>query len=212
MAKFTVYFKDKAVHSQFFDTGIIHIGRDEFNDMTIDNPTVAPAHAVVIIKDNSHLIKQLNNEFPLIINNEKCKEALLENNDIITIGKHTITFSSAESITAPQSNTISVDKDIDLLNKKIVESVKTPDATLQVLDGQHIGRMLPLKKSMTRFGHSGSGVVVIARRKDGYFISSLEGGENISINRQPLDDKTINLSDNDIVMIDNTSMQFFLEG
>jgi phosphoribosylaminoimidazole carboxylase (NCAIR synthetase) len=210
MAKFTVYFKDKAIQSQFFDSGIIHIGRDESNDLAIDNPTVAPAHAVVIVKDNNYLIKQLNNEFPLIINNEKSKEALLENNDIITIGKHTVLFSSSESINSIQNNTINK-TDIDLLNEKIIEKVHIPDATLQVLDGQHIGRMLPLKKAMTRFGQSGS-VIVIAKRKEGYFISSLEGGDNITINRQPLADKTINLNNNDIVIIDNTSMQFFLEG
>ena len=211
MAKFTVYFKDKAVNSQLFDTGIIHIGRDEFNDLTIDNPTVAPAHAVVIIKDNNYLIKQLNSEFPLIVNNEKHTEALLENNDVITIGKHTIAFSSTENITAPQIVS-SVSNDINDLNERIVEKINIPVATFQVLDGPHIGRMLPLKKSMTRFGQSGSGVVVISRRKDGYFISSLEGGENISLNSQPLADKTINLRNNDIVIIDNTSMQFFLEG
>lgn len=212
MAKFTVYFKEKAIQSKLFDSGVVHIGRDEFNDLTIDNPTVAPAHAVILIKENNYLIKQLNDEFPLIINNEKCKEALLEHDDVISVGKHTITFIVTESVNENINNDTIFNKEVNLLNQKITKDVQISDANLQIMDGQHIGRMIPLKKSMTRFGHSGSGVVVIARRKEGYFISSLEGGDNITINNQTLDEKTINLNDNDIVIIDNISMQFFLEG
>lgn len=211
MAKYTVYFKDKAIQSQIFDSGVVHIGRDESNSLTIDNLAVAPVHAVVVIKEDNHFIKQINDEFPLLINNEKNKEALLENDDVISIGKHTIQFASTESITKPHIPSF-INKDIKQQSKIVTEKATLPNATLQVLDGQHIGRMLPLKKSMTRFGHSGSGVVVIARRKEGYFISSLEGEDNITINQQPLADKTVGLNDNDIVVIDNTSMQFFLGG
>jgi hypothetical protein len=79
------------------------------------------------------------------------------------------------------------------------------------MDGQHIGRILPLKKSMTRIGQSGSGIAIISRRKDGYFISTLEGNANISINQKSLGEQTMPLTNNDIVNIDNVSMQFFLE-
>ncbi len=210
MAKFTIYFKEKAIQSQLFDVGIIHIGRDETNDLIIDNLGIAPAHAVVIMKADSCIIKQLNDDFPVTVNNEKCKESLLQNNDVIAMGKHTIVFNTTESV-APIENVRSTNSDVDFLNEKLEEKVKIPDANLQVMTGQNIGRVLPLKKSMTRFGHSGSGVVIISRRKEGYFISTLEGDANISINQQPLGDKTIHLKNNDIVSIDTITMQFFLD-
>jgi len=210
MAKFTIYFKDKAIQSHIFDTGVVHIGRDDTNDLVIDNLTVAPAHAVVIIKSGACVIKQLNNDHPLVINHEKTKEAVLQNNDIISVGKHTIIFSTTESIAPAQTNN-SANKDVDFLNDKLEEKIKIPDANLQVLDGHHIGRILPLKKSMTRFGHDGSGVVVISKRKDGYYISSLESDSNITVNQEVLADKTIHLNTNDIIIIDNISMQFYLE-
>ncbi|MCK5191278.1 MAG: FHA domain-containing protein [Methylococcales bacterium] len=209
MAKFTVYFKGKAIQSKIFDSGVIHIGRDETNDLVIDNLAIAPAHAVVIIKEDSCIIKPLNDEFPLVVNDEKSKESLLKNNDKIEIGKHTIVFNTTESIAPNHNNTFN--KDVISLNSKLEEEVHIPDANLQVMDGQHIGRVLPLKKSMTRFGNSGSGIIIITRRKDGYFISSLESNSNITVNKEPLADKTINLSNNDILVIDNTSMQFFFE-
>jgi len=212
MAKFTIYFKDKILQSYIFESGVIHIGRDETNDLVIDNLAVAPAHAVIIIKADNCVIKQLNDDFPLAINNEKSKESLLQNNDTISIGKHSIVYSLTETV-SPTTNNNNDNKYVKYLNDQIESQLKIPDANLQIMDGQHIGRVLPLKKSMTRFGHSGSGVVIIARRKDGYFISSLEGdSSSITVNQQTLvADKTINLNDNDIVVIDNTSMQFFLE-
>jgi len=210
MAKFTVYFKDKVIQSHIFDLGVVHIGRDETNDLAIDNLTVAPIHAVVIVKEDSCVIKQLNDEFPLFINNEQSKETLLQNNDKISIGKHTVVFNTTESV-IPVTNSNAANKDVESLNIKLEEKLKVPDANLQVMDGQHIGRVLPLKKSMTRFGHSGSGVGVIARRKDGYFISSLEGDSKILVNQTPVGDNTVNLNNNDIVVIDDVSMQFFFE-
>ncbi len=210
MAKFTVYFKDKVIQSHIFDPGIVRIGRDETNDLIIDNLTVAPAHAVVIIKEDSCVIKQLNDEFPLFINNEKSKETLLQNNDKISVGKHSVVYNTTESVT-PVKNSNSASKDVASLNTKLEEKIKIPDANLQVMDGQHIGRVLPLKKSMTRFGHNGADVGVISRRKDGYFISSLDGDPKITVNQTPLGDKTISLNNNDVVVIDSISMQFFFE-
>lgn len=210
MAKLTVYFKDQEIQSSSYDSGNIHIGRDDHNDLIIDSPSAAPAHAVVIISSGSYSIKQLNENHPLIVNNKKTKETLLQNNDAIAIDQHTIIFTLTESIAPPQDNELN-EEDIESLNKKLEENIILPDANLQVLDGAHIGRILPLKKAMTRFRHGGSGIVIISKRKDGYFISSLENDIDILVNQQPLSDKTIHLNNNDIVLIDNISMQFFLE-
>ncbi|WP_349431584.1 FHA domain-containing protein [Methylomarinum sp. Ch1-1] len=206
MAKFTVYFKDKAINSDIFDSGVVHIGRDETNDVTVDSLAVAPAHAAVIIKDHGCIIKQLNDDFPLIINNAPTKEAVLQHNDRINIGKHSIVYSDTESITMP---TKASDKDINYLNEKLEDNIKTAEANLQVMNGPHIGRILSLKKTMTRIGNNESGVVVISRRKEGYFIAALESSKNLAVNNQPLADNSVRLNDNDVITIDKISMQFF---
>lgn len=203
MAKFTIYFKDKAIQSYIYDSGTIHIGRDDFNDLVIDNLDIAPAHAVIIINNDNYMIKQLNDSHPLIINNEHINETILQNNDVISVGKHSIVFSEMEFI-PPAAN-----EDVELFSKKKKSIEPLPSASLQILDGPHIGKILPLKKAMTRFGHNGSGVVIISKRKEGYFISSLENEPNILVNQAPLASETILLKTNDIVLINNISMQFF---
>lgn len=51
MAKFTVYFKDKPIHSGIYEAGVVHIGRDDSNELIVDSLAVAPIHAVVVIKN-----------------------------------------------------------------------------------------------------------------------------------------------------------------
>ncbi|MBS3953284.1 MAG: FHA domain-containing protein [Methylomicrobium sp.] len=206
MAKFTVFFKDKVISSSLFDSGVVHIGRDETNNITLDSLAVAPAHAAVIIRETGDVIKQLNDEFPLIVNNAKVKEAILKNNDKILLGKHTLIFNTSESV---QPTASPPDTDVELLNQEIQNEIQLPEANLQIIDGKHIGRVLPLKKAMTRLGRNGNGVIVIARRKEGYFVSALETNAALKLNKKTLGDQSLKLNSHDVIEIENTSLQFF---
>ncbi len=209
MAKLTVFFKDKAIHSGLFENGVVHIGRDETNDLTIDSLSVAPAHAVIIIRDDSCAIKQLNDGFPLIINGATTKACNLNNNDMISMGKHAILFNATESVEFPAAFD-SLDNDVKSLNQEIGSQLTSPVANLQIMNGNNIGKILPLKNAMTRLGHDGNGVIAISKRKEGYFVSVLENSGTITVNNQPLDDKSLKLNTNDVLVVNNTSLQFFL--
>jgi predicted component of type VI protein secretion system len=210
MPKLTVFFKDKAIQSSLFENGIVHIGRDETNDLSIDSLAVAPAHAALIIRDDGCTIKQLNDEYPLIVNGEKQKECSVYNYDTISVGKHDIVFTTTESSEQQTPIESLIDKDVISLNQEIGKAQHSPVGNLQALDGPNIGKILPLKKAMTRLGHSGSAVVAIARRKEGYFISALENNGTITINHQSLEDNSLKLNQNDVIVIGSTSLQFFM--
>jgi hypothetical protein len=209
MAKLTVFFKDKAIHSGLFEKGVVHIGRDETNDLTIDSLSVAPAHAVIIIRDDGCAIKPLNDEFPLIINGLTTKACNLNDNDMISMGKHAILFNATESVEFPSAFD-SLDNDVKALNQEIDRELHSPTANLQIMNGNNIGKILPLKNAMTRLGHGGNGVIAISKRKEGYFVSVLENSGTITVNNQPLDDKSLKLNTNDVLVVNNTSLQFFL--
>lgn len=211
MAKFTVLFKEKPIQSTIFDTRVIHIGSDDTNDLVIDSLAIAPAHAVVSINDGHAVIKQLNDSFPLIVNNEASKECALNNDDEIAIGKHKVIYHTTETVITPPRPETLASKDLNSLNEEIETELNTPGAYLQVMEGKYIGRVIPLSNSMTRIGHNGSGVVGIAKRTEGYYISPLENSDSITLNSNPLQEQTIKLNEDDQILIDNTSMQFFLD-
>jgi hypothetical protein len=201
MAKFTVFFKDVPIQSELFDAGVIHIGRDSTNDIVIDSLAVAPAHAAAVIHDDEIVIRQLNEDFPLFVNGQRTKECSLRNNDKIAVGKHVIVFSTTEfNFAQPANSNAHAERE---------HKAEHQEANLQILGGQHIGRLIPLKKAMTRLGAGGYGIIVISKRKDGYFISALENHPSLKVNNRPLGDSTLKLSDNDKIVIDNTPMQFF---
>ena len=209
-AKFTVFFKEKPIRSELFENGIIHIGRDETNDISIDSLKIAPAHAVVTINEQGCLIKQLNGDYPLEVNDKKVKDQMLKNGDCINIGKHSLIFNSTETINTTEKLSTRALDDLNSLNEEINSTLALSEAKLQVLSGVHIGRIIPIKKTMTQLGKSGSGVIIISKRKDGYFLSALESDPCLMINEEQLNDDTFKLNNNDLVTIDDTCMQFFI--
>ncbi len=212
MAKFTVFFKDKPIHSAIFESGIVHIGRDETNDVAVDSLAIAPAHAAVIITQANSIIKQLNAEFPLIINGEQLKECVLKNGDTITIGKHRIVYSSTETVVEPVVPITQQPSDENTFHDNLLNARNDAvEGNLQVIGGKHIGRLIPLKKNMTRLGRNGAGIIIITRRKEGFYVSTLEPDDSIKINNEALGNQTILLKDNDVIFIDSLPMQFFTE-
>ncbi len=208
MPKLTVYFKDKPLSSDIYESGVVHIGRDETNDIAVDSLAIAPAHAAIIIKNDGSIIKQLNENFPLIVNGEQIKEAILQDNDHIHVGKHSIVYNLTESVVS-EHNGKPQDKTLDILNQKLEKSAPHIEASLQIMSGPHIGRILALKKTMTRIGNPQDGIVVVARRKNGFFVSALENPERLEVNNEPVGEKSVQLNDNDVITINNVNMQFF---
>lgn len=213
MAKLTVYFKYKAIDSYIFENGVIHIGRDETNNIVIDSLAVAPAHAAIVIRDDSCTIKQLNESFPLIINGQRIKECQLNNNDTITIGKHDVVYNTTESVVEANEDSHEVVESViygrESFDYDAEHNAHLPAASLQVMNGQNIGKVLTLKKAMTRLGSNGNGVVVITKRKDGYFVSALENIGKLEVNNKPIENSYVKLNNNDMLTINQVSLQFF---
>jgi len=125
------------------------------------------------------------------------------------MGKHDIIFNTAEFVESPAFNSL-IDEDVKSLNQEIDSALRIPTANLQIMNGSNIGKILQLKKAMTRLGHDGNGIIVISKRREGYFVSVLENSGTITVNNEPLNDKSLKLNTNDVLVIDNTSLQFFL--
>ncbi len=202
MAKFSVFLNDNPIHSAIFESGVVHIGRDESNDISINSLAFAPAHAAVILRDDESIIKQLNADFPLIINGKRQSKRRLKNGDSITIGKHRIVYNP---INVQQADTPSPPSGLQsAIPAKLVV------AQLQIMAGKHRGHIVPLKKNMTRIGQAGSGIMIITHRKEGFFASVLEPAEDLKVNNRALENKSILLKNSDLIYINKIPMKFSL--
>ena len=68
----------------------ITIGRDAENDIQIDNIAVSGKHARITKGPGHYFIEDLNSLNGTFVNQEKITKRVLKENDVITIGKHTL--------------------------------------------------------------------------------------------------------------------------
>jgi pSer/pThr/pTyr-binding forkhead associated (FHA) protein len=69
---------------------VITIGRNVKNDIQIDNLSVSKQHAKIVKHQGKYLLEDLNSTNGTYLNEKKISKEKLTNNDIITIGKHTL--------------------------------------------------------------------------------------------------------------------------
>ena len=101
MLKMELTFKGKLLKQIETDKGEITIGRGNNNDIQIDNLGVSNAHAKIIKNPDAYTVVDLNSTNGTILNDKKIKKAKLAPQDILTIGKHTLSITSIDEATVP---------------------------------------------------------------------------------------------------------------
>lgn len=210
MAKLTLSFKGRVIDVFHLESDKTQIGRNEDCTISIDSLAIAPIQAIVTrLVDQRYLIKALDEAFPVLVNHEKIEETTLNHGDVIQIGKHTLSFAEdVMDLGVHLSQTATADQLIDEVVQDKRDELLPRPGVLQIMNGDDFGRIIPLKRNMTRIGHAGGDCAMIARRENGYFISFLEGPSPPSINRKPIGHQAQLLTDGDIIDVGGTQMQF----
>jgi len=218
-------------------TEIITIGRNPTCTLVIDSLAVAPIHAKITPNQTGGQVITVTNELPTLVNHRPITEHLLSHGDIIQIGKHTLTFAEDDqtfgtlTATAPIKSRIiklppispAFNKQTDntpLLHKEpnlkgisdkdfaAVEQQSQLKTCVQIINGKHFGKVIPIESGLTRLGIEGLATAAIAHRRDGYFLSHLEGNKPPHINGHSIKEHSQQLFDGDTVQIGKIRMIF----
>ena len=100
MLKIELSFKGKILKQIQTDKVEITIGRGSNNDIQIDNLGVSKTHAKIIKNQNAYTVVDLNSTNGTILNDNQIKNADLAPQDILTIGKHTLSILSIDEAKA----------------------------------------------------------------------------------------------------------------
>lgn len=192
------------------------LGRRPYNDIVIDNLAVSGEHAVVHMVATEAFLEDLNSTNGTYLNGKTVKKQLLQNGDIVEIGKYQIRFvSDAQSdgfektmmikggVTPSASGgrtgmaQLPVTNGDDLLH-----------AVIKVLSGAAAGREVPLTKVVTTIGRPGVAVAAITRRQRGFFVHHVEGAGNPALNGSPIGADPVPLKNGDVIVLAGTQMQF----
>jgi hypothetical protein len=209
MPKLTLSFKGHVINVFHLESDVTHIGRDPDCAIQIDSLAIAPHQVTLTKQDNNHFLEACDEAYPVFVNHQQQTKTDLHHGDVIQIGKHTLSYaedaidlSNITDTPLSQPQTDAEPTPQDALDSTASNSI------LQVVNGEHFGRVIPLKRNMTRLGHTGGDCAMIARREEGYFISFLEGNAPPVINNKPLGKQAQLLKDGDFIEIGGTMMQF----
>ncbi|HEX7375270.1 MAG TPA: FHA domain-containing protein [Steroidobacteraceae bacterium] len=206
------------------------VGRLPDNDIRIDNPAVSGHHALVINILNDSFLEDLNSTNGTYVNGKIIKKHALQDDDVITVGHHTLRFVDGEG-DGPEDE---FEKTMVISSRDAARMVvpppppapavsaaapsafangALPKAKLQVLSGQFAGREVELVKTLTTLGRTGVQVAAITRRADGFYIVHVESGREgdyPQVNGMAIGPQARKLQDNDVVQLAGVKMGFFV--
>lgn len=238
MAKLILSLEGSVIREVPLDKERITIGRKPHNDIAIENLAVSGEHACIVTILNDSFLEDLGSTNGTLVNGNPVKKHILQNNDVIEIGKYKLKY-IAESAAAGQTSADDFEKTMILRAPagkpagvvprapsdtqavpapapaapppQAPKPAETRVAAIQILNGASAGRELELTKNLTTLGKPGVQVAVIARRPQGYFITHVEGAHFPVVNGNTLDAQAHQLADHDVIELAGVKMEFFFK-
>lgn len=222
MAKIILSFNGNVVKEYELDRGSLSIGRDEKNDIHIDNPAVSSRHAKILTILNESFIEDLDSTNGTYFYGKKITGHAFKNGESIFIGEHELNYINTEAKISkgktvksqdnkPEHSTVS-QNETDHSSTDDKASNEPGAAKLQILSESNSGKELLLTKIINTLGKADEQVAAVLRRPDGYYLIVVDAGEG---NKKPLVngatiDKQEFLIDGDIIEVAGVQMRFQL--
>lgn len=141
------------------------IGRRPYNDIMLDDLTVSGEHAVLLTRAGASVIEDLRSRNGTLVNDEPVIQRALLNGDRIEIGIYRLQY---------------------LIEPLIPEGDRPPAwACLEALSGDGAGKVIAIDRPIVSLSDASGQVAVIARRRNGFFITHLEGTTFPLVNGEP---------------------------
>lgn len=179
-------------HEQLYAGDVISIGRRAQNLVVLNDMTVSGQHAEIrrCSDGPGFQLADLNSRNGTVVDGRAVDLIDLTDGDQIEIGIFRMEFRGV-AVTATQA------------------ADAAQQAQLDYLSGGMSGIHQRLERSITRVSASGQ-VVVIARRKSGWFVTHMEGASRSLLNGAALGGQALPLANNDIIEMNTTRIRFRL--
>lgn len=181
------------------------LGRRPYNDIVIDNLAVSGEHAVIQMIGSEVYLEDLSSTNGSYLNGKAVKKQLLQNDDVVEIGKYKIKF--VADIGGQYEKTMVI-KPSAMVKPQTGVSAMVVNATIKVLSGVATGREVVLTKVVTTIGKPGIAIAAITRRASGHVIAHVEGANRPLINGAQISGDEVVLNDGDVIELAGTQMQF----
>lgn len=232
MPRLLLKFNDEVLKVIDSSKDFITIGRNLKNDIQIDNLAVSNFHAHIVCQLGHYFVEDLGSTNGTFVNDRKIGKWALSDNDLITIGKHSIVFldeevaggAGIEELQMEKTMILDTQKQRELLGDEGEEqdpALSGPLAKLEVLAGSTDRPLYDLESKLTLVGKDEMAEIqlegllapkvgcFISRDKSGYGLIPPEKRNKVKLNGQDVRD-AISLKSGDQIEIGNTKFLFRL--
>ena len=229
MARVILVFKKKVIKEYPFTKESMTIGRDEGNDILIDNLAVSGLHARIDKTGDTYIVTDLQSTNGTFVNDKQITSHKLQHKDKIIIGKHLLFFAmskqeqaSAKKGDLDKTMILDTSRQKELLAKRAEKPVeKEKIGIISFIDGSAEGEIQLIKK-LTKIGKAETSEIrlgglfmpptaaTISRRPNGYAITST-GEIKVKVNDQVIKESYL-LKDFDTIEIKSYKFQFYTKG
>ena len=213
------------------------IGRRPGVDIVLADPAVSGRHTLVISILDDSFIENLSVTNGTYINGNRTDKTVLQEGDGITVGNSKLVYHSDND--GPGVDEDDFEKTMILkagksarhvATKSQVKAIKDAEdtaaieavepeprsrvAVLKVRSGPAAGKEVKVDRSMVTLGRPGVQVVVVSRRKKGYFISYISGasgsGKAPTVNGKELRSQSTPLTGGDVIVLAGVEIEFVI--
>ena len=232
MARVIVVFNKKVMKEYPFSKDSMTIGRDEANEIVIDNLAVSGYHARIDKAGDIYILTDLQSTNGTFVNDKKTTSHKLQHKDKITIGKHLLFFGMSKEEQAKAKagefeNTIILDtaQQKELFEKQAEKKAMDVSAqqgkigVVSFIDGSSEGE-IKLTKKLTKIGKAETSEIrlgglfmpptaaTISHRPNGYAITSTTQKTKVKVNNEVIKESHY-LKDFDTIEIGSYKFQFY---
>lgn len=183
MAKIIITAEGKLIKEVELVKERMTIGRKAHNDIVIDHRAVSSAHATITVMLDDAILEDLGSTNGTFIQGEKVTRRQLASGDKITIAIFELEYLA----TPPKA---------------------APSGKVEVMNGAHKGKQLPLNKPLTTVGKPGVAVVAITYAGGTYSAARIDGEQAPTINGAEMEDTPYRLTHGDVLDLAGTRMTF----
>lgn len=190
------------------------IGRRSNNDLVIDHVAISGEHAAIVALNDDFFLEDLDSTNGTQVNGQPIKKHFLRDNDVINLTPYMIRFvagGTTDGTNLDQGDENGIGQSDELLAEtQFVDSNISQQkfAIIKVLSGPSKGKEVMLTKALTTIGRPGVQVAVITHRKQGYFITHIEGAVFPLVNGHSIGSNARQLKFDDVIDLSGTQMAF----
>ena len=196
---------DRLLESIALDRPTLTIGRRADNDIALDHLTVSADHALVVAGPEGVRIRDLRSRNGTLVNGLRIDEHVMEHGDLVEVGIFRMRYvdESAMPGAAPlEEAPVAPAAGPPGAQRAPAGATETPltaaHAVLECLDGSDPRRLIPVDQPIVAL-HVGEVVAVVSRRRQGHFVTHLEGGAFPRLNGIPIGLESQPLRDGDLI-------------